>query len=45
MKEKLLSILVLQRVQYIFSGLGRILITGLLLTTAMPTHSAAAVFC
>jgi hypothetical protein len=42
MNEKLLSILVLKRVQYIFSGLGRILITGLLLTTAIPTHSAAA---
>jgi hypothetical protein len=42
MKEKLLSIFLLKRVQYIFPGLGRTLITGLLLTTAMSTHSAAA---
>lgn len=41
-KENLLSILVLTRVQYIFSNLGKTLITGLLLTTAMSTHSAAA---
>lgn len=42
MKEKILSILVLKMVQYIFPCLGRTLITGLLLTTAMSTHSAAA---
>ncbi|MDZ8052647.1 MAG: S-layer homology domain-containing protein [Aulosira sp. ZfuVER01] len=42
MKGNLVGILVLKRVQYIFSGLGRILITGLLLTTALSTHSAAA---
>ncbi|OUL36900.1 hypothetical protein BV372_04480 [Nostoc sp. T09] len=42
MKEKLVSILLLKRVQYIFSGLGRTLITSLLLTTAISTHSAAA---
>jgi hypothetical protein len=41
-KENLISILVLKRVPYIFSGLGRILVTSLLLTTAISTHSAAA---
>lgn len=41
-KENLTSILVLKKVQYIFSGLGRILFTGLLLTTAISSHSVAA---
>jgi hypothetical protein len=41
-KENLISILVLKRVQYIFSGLGRILVTSLLLTTGISTYSASA---
>ncbi|OUL19723.1 hypothetical protein BV378_31345 [Nostoc sp. RF31YmG] len=41
-KGNQLSILVLQRVQYIFFNLARTLVTGLLLTTAISTHSASA---
>jgi hypothetical protein len=41
-KENLISILVLKRVQYIFSGLGRIFVTSLLLTTGISPYSASA---
>ncbi|MDZ7958337.1 MAG: S-layer homology domain-containing protein [Aulosira sp. DedQUE10] len=42
LEEKILSILLLKKIPCIFLGIGRILVTGLLLTTAMSTHSAAA---
>ncbi|BAY09774.1 S-layer homology domain-containing protein [Calothrix sp. NIES-2098] len=41
-KGNLISILVLDKVPYIFSGLAKTLVTSLLLTTAMSTHSAVA---
>ncbi|MBD2357294.1 hypothetical protein H6G41_22185 [Tolypothrix sp. FACHB-123] len=41
-KQNLIGILLLKNGQYIFSGLGKIFITSLLLTTAISTYAAAA---
>ncbi|WP_390626097.1 MULTISPECIES: hypothetical protein [Calothrix] len=41
-KQNLIGILLLKNGQYFFSGLGRIIVTSLLLTTALSTHAAAA---
>ncbi|WP_373462088.1 MULTISPECIES: hypothetical protein [unclassified Calothrix] len=42
MKQNLIGILLLKNGQYFFSGLGRIIVTSLLLTTGLSTHAAAA---
>ncbi|MBD2206728.1 hypothetical protein H6G33_22120 [Calothrix sp. FACHB-1219] len=41
-KQNLIGILLLKNGQYFFSGLGRIIVTSLLLTTGLSTHAAAA---